>query len=739
MKKQLLLLSILTFAAFGAIAQNFVRVDSIQFVSATDLANCEDESAYDGQTVRTVGIVIHDGNLTEVASGSVNGGYRPGVMIVDTANGGEMGGFRAIEVHGVYEDGSGQNQPVSALDNLVAGMIIEVTGEVGGFSGGTQLNPSDASSVSVIGTTTAPKPVVVDLGDLNDDSRTNILTTGEEWEGSYVTIKDVTVTSVNIFSGNRVSFDVVDGEGNTINVSDRYAAQKLASRTLVNPSSPFTAGPFVAPIVGTKYASLSGIIMHSQNGCTGSNGRGYELNPFDTADYKVGDTPPSITEVTRNPLVPSDSDAVTISAKIIDFNGTVDEQLLYYSTDTSDAIANFTKVPLTLKSGTTDEFEGTIPAASDGTIVRYYITAEDNDGNMSYEPFSVNSSNPSPSFYTVRNAGLTIVDLQKVLNTDQDASPYEGQVVTVKGYVTASAKPYDLEEVYIQDKDAKEFAGIKLTGNSGLLDLWRTEEVEVTGEVEESFGFTQINVSTITKTGNTAEIAPIVFDALDPATPDVDREIYEGMLITLNSPSDKVYVNNPRLNPFGEWTVAGDTNATFDNSLKVQTGVKNGNNNSSLWVSLVSDDTLANEDGIMEVPAIEVKRGMTMDAITGIIYYGFGQYSLKPRNNDDIEGFEQELEETNYADTASTGSILDFGSFGAKLMPNPTNGPLTIVFANALQGELVVRDMTGRSIEQIAVNGISTSLNLSSLTRGTYMVEVVTNDGLKATSKFIKL
>lgn len=739
MKKQLLLFSILTLTALGAFAQNFVRVDSIQFVSATDLANCEDESAYDGQTVRTVGIVIHDGNLTEVASGSVNGGYRPGVMIVDTANGGQMGGFRAIEVHGVYEDGSGQNQPVSTIDNLVAGMIIEVTGEVGGFSGGTQLNPSDNSSVRVIGTTTAPKPAVVDLGLLNDDSRTNVLTTGEEWEGSYVTLEDVTVTSVNIFSGNRVSFDVVDAEGNQINVSDRYAAQKLASRTLVNPSSPYTAGPFVAPIVGTKYASISGIIFHSQNGCTGANGRGYELNPFDTADYKIGDTPPSITEVTRNPLVPSDADAVTISAKIIDFNGTVDDQALYYSTDLTEDIADFTEVALTLKSGTTDEYEATIPAASDGTIVRYYIIAQDNDSNFSYEPFSINSANPSPSFYTVRNGGLTIVDLQKVLNTDQDESPYRGETVTVRGYVTASAKPYDLEEIYIQDKDAKEFAGIKLTGNSDLLDLWRTEEVEVTGVVEESFGFTQINVSSVTKTGNTAEIEAIAFDANDPATPDTDREIYEGMLVKLYSSQDKIYVNNPRLNPFGEWTVAGDTNATFQNSLKVQTGVKNGNNNSSLWVSLVSDDTLADDGGIMEVPAIEVKRGMTMDAISGIVYYGFGQYVLKPRNNDDIEGFEQELEETNYADTASTGSVIDFGSFGAKLMPNPTNGPLTVVFANSVQGTVIVRDLTGRTITQTEVNGTTTSFNVSTLTRGTYLVEVVTTDGLRATRKFIKL
>ena len=102
---------------------------------------------------------------------------------------------------------------------------------------------------------------------------------------------------------------------------------------MVNPSSPQTDGEFVAPIPGTKYESLRGIILHSENGCSGGTGRGYELNPFDKSHYKVGDTPPSITEVKRTPLVPTSSDNLTISAKIIDFNGSVVSQKLYYTDD----------------------------------------------------------------------------------------------------------------------------------------------------------------------------------------------------------------------------------------------------------------------------------------------------------------------------------------------------------------------------------------------------------------------
>ncbi|HAY88038.1 MAG TPA: hypothetical protein DCY51_01185, partial [Bacteroidetes bacterium] len=121
MKKQVLVLTLGLFSILFTQAQTTVAVSDIQFVSATDLANCKDLSSYDGQTITTVGVVMHDGGLTEVASGSVNGGYRPGVHILDTAANGAMGSFGGLQIHGVYENGA-QSQPVSTLNNLVAGM-----------------------------------------------------------------------------------------------------------------------------------------------------------------------------------------------------------------------------------------------------------------------------------------------------------------------------------------------------------------------------------------------------------------------------------------------------------------------------------------------------------------------------------------------------------------------------------------------------------------------------------------
>jgi hypothetical protein len=508
---------------------------------------------------------------------------------------------------------------------------------------------------------------------------------------------------------------------------------------LVNPSSPQTDGEFVAPIPGTKYESLRGIILHSENGCSGGTGRGYELNPFDKSHYKVGDTPPSITEVKRTPLVPTSSDNLTISAKIIDFNGSVVSQKLYYTDDLTKDNTSFTETTFTLKAGSSDEYEGTIPAFANGTIVKYYISATDDDGNKSYAPFTAKNQDGATAFYTVRDEGLTIRDLQYVLDPTSDASPYEGQTVTVKGYVTASAKPYDLEDVYIQDKDAKEWAGIRLSGSSDLLELWRTEEVEVTGEIVESFGFTQMLVSSVTKTGNKAEIAPIELPVSDSAGR-VNRgmEKYEGMLVRVVNQGGKVKIANPRLNPFGEWMISSDTGASFNNSTKVQTGVKNGNNNSSLWVSVVSNDTFANIEGIMEVPAIEATKEMDMDALIGLVYYGFSQYSVKPRNNDDIVGFSLPLESTNYAGDTATNSIVNIENNGLTFYPNPSRNVLNVKTNNSKGGILYVKSIAGKEIIKSTILD-QVELNVGSLIPGMYMLEFIDSNGLKMSAKFIKI
>ena len=139
--------------------------------------------------------------------------------------------------------------------------------------------------------------------------------------------------------------------------------------------------------------------------------------------------------------------------------------------------------------------------------VRWCVTiyAKDDDGNESYLPSKpINQATPNFDFYTVRDNGLIIPDIQFTYNSN-GASPLNGAEVTVKGIVTASTKIGDLGFLYIQDENATSWAGIWCVG-IGLNTYYRNEEVEVTGFVEEFYGMTRLNVTSSSKTGNLGSI-----------------------------------------------------------------------------------------------------------------------------------------------------------------------------------------------------------------------------------------
>lgn len=742
--KKLLLTMVAGLIAFNLSAQfQKVTVRDIQFVPDSKLKNCVDSANYYGDTVSFVAKVIADANLIDVPSSSVQGGFRPFVHVVDTANKGTSGDFRGIQVMGVYQDAQGNDLPVNDVYNLYAGMVVEITGVVGSYQGETQVSILNNSSLTVLSTESAPTAVTINLGDLNDNTRTNQLETGEEYEGSFVKIEDLTVTAVYNFSGNRVSFDLTDDDGNVINVSDRFLVQKTPSYTTSRASAPYSQGKFQTPVVGTRFDHIMGIIIHSQNGCTGSNGRGYEINPFDESHYLIGVTPPNISEVDRDPLVPGDQDDVKISAKIVDFDGEVSSASLFWTDDPAKSFDQFTEVTMTVKSGTTDEFEATIPKAADGTVIRYYITADDDDAQKSYAPFGAKDpKNPDFSFYTVRNNGLSIADLQRVINLDRGDSPYEDQEVTVTGVVTASAKQYDLEAIYIQDPSESEFAGIQCAGNSDLIKLYRGQEVTVTGTVSENFGFTVLNVSSVDDVVTPSPLVlvePTIIDINDTAWfTSSEGEKYEGMLIGFNNPGGTVAISDPMLNPFGEWLIGADEDAPFNRSVRVQSGIQNNNNHSSLWVSLVGDTTLAEEEGVMNVSPIENQKGMTFDTIIGINFYGFGSYKLLPRNDDDFKGSSVTLPATNYPAIVGIEEVNLSGFFS--VYPNPSHGTINVRPSEFTGNEfnVTITDIQGKVVAKSELDHSNYTMDITSLKSGVYFMTISVNDVQLSNAKIIK-
>lgn len=742
MKQSLLLFFFALITSWASAQYPVLSVNDLQFVDQNDLVNCNDSSPYFGDTVTTTGIVIADGNIMEIASGSTDGGYRPEVYILDTAAGGIISSFNMISVHGVYPNpnqGGSANLPVSVMNNLIAGTEVTVTGVMSRFAGQTQLNPINNSAVVSNTIGLAPTAVMVDLGQLNDDQRVNQLETGEQWENAFIEIQNVTVTSVNFFNGgSRVSFDVVDQNGNAINVSDRFLAQKLPSHTTVNPASPLATGSFVAPPVGTVYSSIRGIVLHSENGCTGEAGRGYEINPFDASHYDIGVAPPTITNITRNPGQPTSADVVTVEATITDFDGTVTDQSLFYATDPATPFASFTEVPMTLKTGTTDEFEGDIPASADGTLVRYYITADDNDNNTSVAPFTPASQTQENVFwYNVRDNGLTIRDIQENINPGAGDSPYNGEEVTFTGIVSASTRAFDLGFVYVQDENETEWAGVHCTGNPDLFTLYRGDEVEITGIVQENFGFTLVNVTNVNYTGTSrVSLTPVT---LDPSDNVKDWEKYESMLVQFVNPTGKVFISDDDAG-FADYAISTDAANDFDNSTLVQAGRQDNSNSSSLWVSLVSDSMWETTDGEMEVPVVLTSVANEMDTLRGVMYYGFGNYKLLPRNNADIIGLNATLEEVAADTTLRPVGINDFNAIKANVQvyPNPANEQVFVAHDLNEVVFLSMTDISGRAIMNTQLNASVNSISLNDLQQGIYVMRLVDQQGrlLKA-SKLI--
>ncbi|GCD79263.1 hypothetical protein AT05_09360 [Schleiferia thermophila str. Yellowstone] len=734
-----LLLTALVCSGVAAQTVPYVSIHDIQYVSPTNLANCVDSSQYENQLIRTRGIVIVDGGRVEVPSSAVQGGFRPFMYIVDTAAAGQMGPFKAVEVAGWYPSGN-QQVPHPIAWQVVAGDVVEVIGLVKNFNRNTQIEPQQFSHINLISSNApVPQPAVVSVGQLNDQNRVNQLPTGEQWEGAFVEIQNVTVVNVDFFAnGTRVSFDVVDANGNRINVSDRFIAQRLPTYQVTNPNSPYATinggpgtGLFQPPVVGAFYQKIKGIILHSANGCTGLNGRGYELNPFDSTHYVLGATPPVISDKQRVPPVPNPTQQVKITFTANDPDGTVANAKVFWSSNLSVPVAQFDSITATLKPGTTDEYEVTLPSQPLNTVVRYYIRATDNQGNVSRLPTGNFNNEPRVFHYTVRASGMVIPDIQYVL--DGGDSPYRGQQVTVKGIVTSTAKDQDMGYVYIQDPDYNEWSGIWLVG-VGLFDLFRHEEVQVTGVVEEFFNYTRLQVVNVQKTGklDSTSIQPVVLNPSDSATlHPLNMEKYEGMLVRFQHPTtgQKIRISEPKLT-FGEYRIATQAGFTSpNNSFRVHAGRQSNTAFSSLWVQPVTDTIYATVDGVMNVPPIVTSDTMTFDAVQGIVFFSFSNFKLHPRANDDFIGANFPMLPVTDR-PRSPINVREYEHVRVSLYPNPAHDILNITSSANEHVMATITDLQGRVVKRFEIQPFEVNTyDISALKAGVYLVTLVSKSG----------
>lgn len=686
MNKKLLSLALFLVVAVAAHAQKPLKtIQEVQFVSQQNLAAGNDASSFlVTDTIRIRGVVVMDAGLSTIVGGKQ--------VWIQTNDGSP---FSGIDVYQPFPSSGGDGG--TGILTLTAGDSVEITGHVEEFQGETEFVPNNttpATPIQLLGSGITVKSKLATVAELNDINRNNIMTTGEQYEGQYIELQNLTVQSVDYFSnGARVSFNLIDAAGNKINISDRFKPFRL----------PASGGTFIPPTVGDFVISIKGVLLHSKNN------RGYELHPFTPADVVWGAAAPAISAISRNVSVPTNTDIVTISANITDMDG-IQEAKLYYAVGATSN--NYISVPMTANG---NSYSAQVPAQADGSIVKFFIEAKDNStAHLTSRIPNVPASDPK--FYVVRNGGLTIFDVQYT-PFNSGNSGYVDQTVTLTGVATASAD--DLGYVYIQQENQNTYAGLAVAGGTGVSDIKTGDKVTISGVIKEYFGLTRLeSVTSVSKIG-TGTITPVVVNPDSFKVASITAtEPYEGMLVKFMPANGPLYINNANADApsnFAEYRVAKDTLDPGAGS-RVLAGRQTSSVFSSKNVSYVMDSIWAPNPGL---PIIIVKKGDNMASLTGIMTYGFSNFKLLPRNNNDFVAYQSV--------NGITSNFVNKGK--AVVYPNPTASNLNLDYimpVNKADLSLNIYDVFGRLVSTTVLENTTgtTSVNVSSLANGTYIYSV---------------
>ena len=182
-----------------------------------------------------------------------------------------------------------------------------------------------------------------------------------------------------------------------------------------------------------------------------------------------------------------------------------------------------------------------------------------------------------------------------------DASPYDGEDVTVTGIVTAAAEEFytsanDEQFATIEDPSGGEWSGLLLFGYDGIMDnLQRGDSVVVSGYVKEFFGLTEVVVQSV----DFYESGHTIPDPEQISTVNIASEKWEGVLVCVSS----VTVTDDDLG-YGEWYVDdGSGDARIDD---------------------LGDCTYSPSNGD------------TFAEIIGVVFYSYDNYKIEPRDDNDL-------------------------------------------------------------------------------------------------------
>jgi hypothetical protein len=551
----------------------FTRIQRIQQVRYSDLMrapfdNVSDKSYMEGDTVTVTGVVTMPTGLSYAGAGIK--------FIFADPNGGPWSALLS------YHPDS------TAYPDLFEGDSIVMTGYVGEYTTGPS-NMTEfwiTSPIQIVGIDAKLPPVdTVRTGDLRWP------TTAEQWGTVIVAVKNAVVKRLDL---QYEMFSIDDGSGEILVDDDSDSLQNYPD-----------------PPQGTILESVRGWVYHHFGSYSDSTT--YKLEPLYKSDIVLGQGPPAIRDIARDPAIPQPTTDVTVSANVItNLNLTAVE--LFYRVDGGAFSA------INMTAGQAGGYAGAIPAQAEGSFVEYFIKATDELGQTTIVP------DTSLYFYgyPVTSGQLSIANIQyspwKLAN-----SPFEGTTVTVTGIVTSDTTMNNNYGAYsIQDQSGA-WNGLFIFG--AKKELFRGDQVKVVGTVTDynpAWHFkwdnnTVILVDTVEvlSQGNT-EPQPVHVTTGDLGDA-AKAEQYEGVL---------VHIKNATITKINRYDVTVDDGSgpcLIDGD------------------GLVSNDRSANStfyinqtDGYLVAFGDTLRVGDVVDYIQGVFTFSFGTYKIEVRDNNDF-------------------------------------------------------------------------------------------------------
>jgi hypothetical protein len=672
MRKIILLFSILMASVGFTKAQIVTRIDSIQYISPSDLATGNDLSYKNGDTVWVVGKCIFE-PCFYAQSGSAGYPSRLASILIDTASG--SADFKGLQVMldpsaiglgtgtggaAAANDVVNLNNTVGFVNNFSLNTIVKCKGIVSNFNGNTQLVLLPVAAIP-IGVSASQAAIVTTIDSLmlyNSGTSTQDIqyTTGERYEGQYIQINFPTVTNVSTTTANRYRWEIKDAAGNQIVVQDNFSGNftntnydQFCNNNNGTSYTPTTFPPTPNNVInGTVLSYVRGILLQNLNTTTGL--KYYSLAPLQLND--IGNptyAPPVVTGVYVNPGNPTASQTVDVYANAVD-DSSVTTVECFYAFGLSNS--TFTNIGMALQTGAT--YKGTIPATvTDSTYVKYYIKATDNHGHVTYYP----DNQATNSYYLAINSGVYSIRTIQGRMYSSGKSIYAGDSIAninVDGIVTATTQNDDLGMITIQDGTSP-FSGIVLDGAS-VAGLHRGEKIHITSaKVNEKFNITTLSnpVFTIVSNNNTLPM-PITTVNIDSliANKHSYAEPFESMLIGYNNVA--VIDTNPDFSTaknFGEFSIHTTSSAT--------TGLRCDDYSNNILFGFNTDSLLKQQ---------------TLCYVNGILTFAFGNWKMYPRNLSDICGFTTNYQKiiSAFSVTGNTGFINQTANTIAITMPAGT-------------------------------------------------------------------